>query len=225
MATAKKKAESNAINIAPMNIQTAVIRIVGDSPLIVHKWSEKAKKEILESQQAKGKGAIKKAAKESRDPFNDFFNTMYFLDPTPEATEEGLNEYCANGGRFGFPANAIKKAAVSGAYRAGLSKDKTSVYGKFHVVGEFAEIHANGVAVPNMREDMVKIGMGTADLRYRAEFTDWWTDIVVKYDANAISVDQLCTILDYGGFYCGLGEWRIEKGGMNGAFHVARDGE
>ena len=26
---------------------------------------------------------------------------------------------------------------------------------------------------PIMREDMVRVGMGTADIRYRAEFRDW----------------------------------------------------
>lgn len=37
-----------AISIPAINIQTAIIRVVGDSPLIMHKWSEKAKKEILD---------------------------------------------------------------------------------------------------------------------------------------------------------------------------------
>ena len=31
------------------------IRIVGDSPLIVHNWSEKAKKEMLDAQTGKNK--------------------------------------------------------------------------------------------------------------------------------------------------------------------------
>ena len=37
------KKEEN-ITIPAINIQTAVIRVVGDSPLIMHKWSEKAKR-------------------------------------------------------------------------------------------------------------------------------------------------------------------------------------
>ena len=42
MATAKKKEE--IIEIRPLDIQRIPIRIVGDTPLIVHAWSDKAKK-------------------------------------------------------------------------------------------------------------------------------------------------------------------------------------
>lgn len=48
------KKEEN-ITIPAINIQTAIIRVVGDSPLIMHKWSEKAKKEILDKQMKKAK--------------------------------------------------------------------------------------------------------------------------------------------------------------------------
>ena len=45
---AKKEAE--AISIKPIEIEKVKIRIVGDSPLIVHAWSEKAKKMMLDTQ-------------------------------------------------------------------------------------------------------------------------------------------------------------------------------
>ncbi len=31
-----------------------------------------------------------------------------------------------------------------------------------------------------MREDMVRVGMGTADLRYRAEFSKWHAKVLVR---------------------------------------------
>ena len=44
MAT-KKSTEAAVVEIPSLKLETAVIHVVGDTPLIVHKWSEKAKKE------------------------------------------------------------------------------------------------------------------------------------------------------------------------------------
>ena len=48
-----KKEET--VSIPAINIQQAIIKVVGDSALIMHKWSEKAKKEILDKQMKKAK--------------------------------------------------------------------------------------------------------------------------------------------------------------------------
>lgn len=42
---ATKKAE--VIEIRPVNMQTTTLKIVGDTPLIVHRWSFKALMEML----------------------------------------------------------------------------------------------------------------------------------------------------------------------------------
>ena len=46
MAAAKKEKETIAIK--PIKKKRIPIRIVGDSPIIIHAWSEKAKKEMLD---------------------------------------------------------------------------------------------------------------------------------------------------------------------------------
>lgn len=45
MATTK-----NQIELPPIELVTFQLRLVGDSPLIVHRWSEKAKKQMLDKQ-------------------------------------------------------------------------------------------------------------------------------------------------------------------------------
>lgn len=210
MATIKEKAE---VMIPAINIQTATIKIVGDSPLIVHKWSEKAKKEILDKQmkRAKSKGH------DAKDPVRDFIDSLYWLDGEPEEKNEtGFVQAIQNGARFGFPSVAFKAAAVSAGYRAGVTKDKVSMNAAFHIDGEFVEIHG----IPEMREDMVRVGMGTADIRHRGEFKQWYAIITVRYNAGAISLEQLVNLFSLGGFACGVGEWRAEKGGAYGMFHV-----
>lgn len=76
-----------------------------------------------------------------------------------------------------------------------------------------------------MREDMVRVGMGTADLRYRPEFSEWRTKILVRYNTNVLSEAQILNLLNVAGFAVGVGEWRPEKDGQYGMFHVATDKE
>ena len=228
---ATKKTSTEVIMIKPVEKVTAEITIVGESPLIVHAWSEKAKKEILDAQQGKKKG--KKS--DRRNPVEDFIRSLYWLDGMPEIPDGADEEECerifldavSKGARFGFPAVAIKKAAVSAAYRQGYTKDKVSANGTFWLNGiddpEFVVIESD--EPPAMREDMVKIGMGTADLRYRAEFKHWKAKCRVSYIKDGIlSIENIINMINLGGFCCGLGEWRSEKGGISGAFTVQIDG-
>lgn len=220
---ATKKTE--VIEIKPIEIAKLNIRIVGDTPLIMHAWSEKAKREMLEAQQ----GAKKGKAKERKNPVVDFINSMYWLTEKPDVSndmkeeecEELFNEAIAKGAKFGFPVTAFKQAAISAAYRLGWSKDKMSLRGVF-----FIDADENGMVeiksdVPEMREDMVKIGMGTADIRYRGEFKNWYTDLTISYNANGnYDLNSIINIINAGGYVCGVGEWRPERDGQNGMFHI-----
>lgn len=223
---ATKKTE--VIEIKPIEIKKFNIRIVGDTPLIMHAWSEKAKREMLEAQQ----GAKKGKAKERKNPVVDFINSMYWLTDKPnvnndmneEECEELFNKAIAEGARFGFPVTAFKQAAISASYRLGWSKDKMSLRGVF-----FIDSDENGMVeiksdVPEMREDMVKIGMGTADIRYRGEFKNWCADLTVSYNANGnYDLNSIINIINAGGYVCGVGEWRPERDGQNGMFHIQAD--
>lgn len=210
---ATKTTNEQVITIPALDIRTATVKIVGDSPLIMHRWSEKAKKEILDKQMKKAKSK----GHDAKDPFADFISSMYWLDGEPEnKTPEGLAAALEDGARFGFPSTAVKAAAVAAAYRAGITKNMVSMNGAFHILGEFVEIHGE----PVMREDMVRVGMGIADIRYRGEFPEWWSSFTVRYNAAALSLEQLINMINMGGFACGIGEWRAEKGGVYGSFHV-----
>ena len=64
--------------------------------------------------------------------------------------------------------------------------------------------------------------MGTADLRYRGEFRNWSAILKIQYNASGdISLDAIMNALNAGGFTCGVGEWRPEKDGNYGRFHIA----
>lgn len=216
---ATKKATTEVIEIRPIEIKKVTIRIVGDTPLIMHAWSEKAKRMMLETQMGIAKGK----KKEAKNPADDFIRSMYWLTPMPEdGTMGSFEEAIANGARFGFPVAAFKQAAISAAYRMGWAKDKMSMRGAFFIDSDengMIEIHSD---TPEMREDMVKVGMGTADIRYRGEFKNWYADLTISYNANGqYSLENIVNIINAGGYVCGVGEWRPERDGQNGMFHVA----
>lgn len=209
------------VAIKPIEMQMAEITIKGDTPLIMHAWSEKAKRMMLEAQQGKAKGK----KKESKNPVEDFINSMYWLTEQPtESTEEAFEAAIAKGAKFGFPVTAFKQAAISAAYRMGWVKDKMGLRGAFFIESDYGEMTEIKSDVPVMREDMVKIGMGTADLRYRGEFRNWSTTFRVKFNVNGqFSLENIINIINAGGTICGVGEWRPERDGQNGMFHVAAE--
>ena len=213
-----KKATAEVIEIRPIQIKKATVHIVGDTPLIMHAWSEKAKREMLEKQMK----VTKTKSRDAKNPVEDFIRSMYWLSPMPEEmTMEAFEEAVANGARFGFPITAFKQAAISAAYRMGWAKDKMSMRGAFFIDGDENQMLEIKSDAPIMREDMVKVGMGTADIRYRGEFRNWSADINISFNENGqYSPEQIVNIINAGGYVCGVGEWRPERDGQYGMFHV-----
>ena len=204
------------ITIPSINIQYFTFKVKGITPLIVHRWSEKAKKQILDKHTKKAKTQ----GHDIRNPVAEFIDSLYWLEGEPkEKNERAFEEAIKKGAKFGFPAIGFKAAAVAAGYRAGVLRDKVSSYAAFHIDCEFVQI--NGI--PQMREDMVVIGSGvnrSSDLRYRGEFREWSAEIPIKYNAGAISAEQIASLFNLGGFSSGIGEWRVEKRGNFGMFCI-----
>ena len=215
MATTKK---TELVEIKPIELRTIKIRAVGTTPLIMHAWSEKARQEMLDKMMKKTTTKARKA----KDPVAEFIDSMYWLSGKPEEkTEEGFQAAIEAGARFGFPATAFKQAAVSAAYRKGWTKDKMSARGAFFLRADENQMVEIVSDPPAMREDNVKVGQGTADLRYRGEFRNWHADLVIDYDANGtFTAEQIVNMFQAGGFVCGVGEWRPERDGQNGMFTI-----
>jgi hypothetical protein len=182
------------IELPPMKIAQADITLVGDSSLICHAWSEKAKQQMLDKQMKKAK-----TAQEAKNPDSDFKKSLY---PHP------------NGG-YGFPVVAFKSAAVDACSHVS-NITKVVARGAFHIVGELAKIEGT----PTSRQDMVRIGMGTADIRYRGEFKEWSTTLSIRYNENVLSLEEITNLFNTAGFAIGVGEWRPQRDGSHGMFHV-----
>lgn len=189
--------------------------LVGDTPIITHAWSEKAKREML-SKQVKAP----KAGKDARDPQGDFVSSLYDMGD----------------GSFGFPATGIKNCILSAAHKdKGIARSATMaalwlnaemVRTRPALAGAICDmplIRIHG-SKPEMREDMVKVGSGlnkTASLAYRAQFSCWAMKVTGRFNAAALNAEQLAFLIQEAGMAYGLGEWRNERKGMFGAFHLA----
>ena len=215
MAATKKTEET--IEIRPLDIKEVKIKIVGDTPLIVHAWSEKAKRMMLEAQMK----TTKTKARELRDPYDDFINSMYWLTEKPESTPEAFEKAVREGARWGFHVTAIKMAGNAAAYRLGWVKNQMGLRGAYFLKSEYGDMAEIISDTPIMREDMVRVGMGSADLRYRGEFRNWSMNLTLEYNASGdYSLEQIVNIINAGGYACGLGEWRPEKDGDFGRYHI-----
>lgn len=214
MATKKNE----VVEIKLPDFKEIPLRIVGDTPLMTHNWAEKEKKKMLDNAMGLSKGK----KKDPKDPAYEFINSFYWIEGKPEEdTMEAFEKAVQNGAKFGIKAISIKAAAVSAAYRKGWSKDKVSLRSEFFILsGDDGLLEIKGDA-PVMREDPVTVGISGSDLRYRGEFRNWYIDFVMRYDANgSYPLEALINMINLGGFACGIGEWRVEKGGDFGMYHV-----
>lgn len=184
----------NSVEVKSFKIRSVAIPVKGISPLIVHAWSVKVMREMADKQAGKAKNA----KHEIRNPEEDFQNAKHL-------SAEGWE---------GFPASGFKAAMIRGAKMIGLVMKDTQT--GFFVkaddeLTQLVRIHGES----RMRTDMVRVGMGSADIRYRPEYPEWETVLTIEFNEGVISLDQIHQLVMAAGYGCGIGEMRPEKTKFN----------
>jgi hypothetical protein len=202
--------EGEMIVIEPIQVETIHIPIVGMTPLIMHNWSDKAKKMLLATKQNK------KSPKEICDPQAEYEASMYRI----RKEDDSLG--------FGMPAAAFAQATVGAARFYGRNVTMTALRQFLFVEGRITDadqqILVEVYGEPEMREDHVRLsGRGSgADLRYRACFRDWSAILPVTYVKTSIDRNSVVSLVEAGGMGVGVGDWRREKGGSFGSYEIDR---
>lgn len=193
----KKKSApgETGIRIPAPELRTLVVKVRGTSPLLVSRWSEKALRQIAESQS----GAPKTRKRAARDPQAEYEASSYRI-----------------GKGYGFPAAAFRLASVS-ACRLVDGLTMTQARSLFRVTEDLVKLEGPG---PVMDERPVRLANGSADIRYRARFDEWSTKLTIRFLQSAVSAEQLVNLLVLAGECVGVGELRPERGGNYGCFTV-----
>lgn len=201
---AKKEERVRVLDMQP---RALICRLLGTTPLIFNRQSEKARRGLLYPSPKKSSG--EKATTLKHDPLEEFRSSPY-MNSDPEETA-----------LFHFPSGAFKKAIASaatdipGIARAqvnrlcAITSTQINVYGK-----------------PFMKADMVRqAGMTrTPDVRFRCCLKEWACAIEVRFMGAIISGEDLQMMVAAAGMTIGIGDYRVEKGaGDFGQFSLADD--
>lgn len=189
------------IQIPEPVINTVHLTIVGKTPLIMHEWTEKSKKQIRDKQQKK---AVSK--KEARNPKDEY-----------ESAKIKNSK-----GNLAIKSIWIKRAIADSA-RFVDNIPKTVLKGALFVKGDDEGLIELRYKKEEMVEDTVRLsGIGrNSDLRYRPYVYGWEADIEIEYDGEVLTMDQVVFLLKKAGFSNGIGENRPERSGDNyGKFDV-----
>jgi hypothetical protein len=196
----KAKVDSTEVKLGRIKKTRVAVKIKGVSPLIQHAWDEKSRNQILDGKMKK------KKVREVCDP---------------EAEFKAAHHHTADGG-YGVPAQAIKNAIIGVAHKD-IGIEKTLVRkGVYILCDDPKNIISMQCSEPLMREDFVRVGQGSTDLRWRPEFQEWELTVEAELTDLFMNKETFVNLLDLAGSSAGIGEWRPEKGGDYGRFEVVR---
>ena len=183
------------VQITPPKIEVLPLKIIGTAPLVQHKFGEKARKQILDTQEA---GSQAKKGKK-RDPKN--FEQCY-QDARHVSTE----------GWDGIHAGGFRRAMVDACKLVGFFMTRAKL-GLFIKADGFS---ADGTPLvnitkgkPTMRIHEARNSSGVIDLRARPMWDAGWEAIVtIEYDSEMFNTTEVVNLMARVGIQCGIGEGR-----------------
>ena len=180
------------ISISEPNFQSIRFKIIGTAPLMIHKFGAKIRTRIQESQTAKDKVKKARAPKDYKAEFNDA-------------------RYVSTQGWDGFYAGALRNAMIQAArYVDGLQMTKSK--GLFFVQAQGFDkdggtplVRIQGSKAAHDTRP-VRLESGVADLRNRPRYDKWHADVVIDFDADAVTATDVANLLHRAGAQVGLCE-------------------
>jgi hypothetical protein len=198
-----KKEEPAEITILNVETRSIPLYLVGDTPLIINRLSEKAKHELL---MPKGrKTAAEKQSSLKHDPLKEFQASPHVFKGSNEPT------------LLGMPAAAPKRAIASAALDIPGAK-KQQIGRLVWVSGEILSVYGQ----PKMFIKPVRSAdmNHTPDIRTRCIIPNWVLFMNVTFVSPILRDKTVMSLVAASGLYIGIGDWRPEKGAGNyGQYH------
>lgn len=198
----EKKSKKVAITIKPIEVKTMDLKLVGTTPMLQEKMSEKIREQLKNLVTGKGKEKNK--------------NRDLELEVKEKIHKDSR-------GNIGFPASGFKKAMVEAApYLDGMDKKKAK--GSFFIIGN---LEGDLVGIKYKKQTINKaVGRDSGINRapreiWRPEFKDWNCILNIKYNSMQITPEAIVELAKLAGFHIGVGSWNPQHGGSFGTFTVA----
>jgi hypothetical protein len=191
--------KQQSVSITPPNIKTAVFTIEGTAPLVIHRFSTKAKNMMLDKMR---EGSTAKKGKK-REPLDE------------EATFNA-SRYVSKDGWDGFNVASVRCAIISACRLVGfkMTLAKLSVFveadGRDVLEPQFGLIRILG-AKPVMQQDIARVETGQAYVTIRAAYHDWSAKIRIRFDADQFTIEDVSNLLSRAGAQVGIGEGRPDS--------------
>lgn len=189
--------KQESVTITAPNFQYVEIALVGTSPYVQHKFSEKAKKQMRDKMLA-GSQAAKGRKREPRDFKSDYEQAQY-------KSKEGW---------VGIPASCFRNAIISTCRLVGFKM----TLAKLSIVVEADGWDVDGITPlvkidgkPEAFESAVRNDNGAADLRVRPIWRIWKVKIRVRFDADQFSMQDVINLIARVGTQVGIGEGRHDS--------------
>jgi hypothetical protein len=188
------KTQVAKISISEPNFQSVKFKIIGTAPLMIHKFGTKSRGAIEASQTAKDKVRKARAPKDYKAEF------------------EGA-KYVSSQGWDGFYAGALRNAMIGAArYVEGLQMTKSK--GLFFIQAQGFDkddgtplVRIQGCKAAHDTRP-VRLESGVADLRNRPRYDKWHAEVVIDFDADAMTATDVANLLHRAGAQVGICEGR-----------------
>jgi len=179
-----KEKKKQIVGIAPIRVGVVRVPVMGKTPLLMDRFPDAAKEQILAKQTGVSKGGKNK------------------IRDTKQETQEAV--HITSTGKIGFPAAGFKRGMMECTSFVG---DK--FFSKKLVSGAVRIINAEDGLIPIKckKQDVLEHNVGNVT-KFTPQFHDWECELVIQYDENNISAQDIITLVNYAGFYNGIGSWR-----------------
>lgn len=192
------------VEVMELHTRRLTFNIVGETPMIMNRFSEKARQEMLLP--AAKKNHAEKASSLKHDPIAEFRSGMYLCRDANAPTA------------IHFPTNAFHKAVgqaaidIPGQAKSVMLRLTSVTTGTVHLYG-----------LPQLFCRMVRSGGMNAvpDIRTRPIFAEWACTLEFQIVSNLVKESQVANLLAAAGTIVGMGDWRPQKGGAYGRFRLA----
>ncbi len=183
--------------IQPANLIRTTLRIRGTAPYVQAKFAKKIADKMMEDM---AKTRAEKKGKAARPPRNY------------DADFEGA-QHKSVAGWIGIPCTALRAGMIAACRTVNvvMTKAKMAVFvlpDGFDVEDGTPLVRLQSPAAPERTALPVRNDNGSADIRIRPMWRDWYADVTVEFDADMIDANSVVNLLDRAGRQVGIGEGR-----------------